>query len=339
MFDGLPKVGLALLVIIALLLLFALRSVFLPVKAVVLVVMSLGASLGSLLLLVTTKVGATLIGASGPQDIHPIVPITIVAITVALSTDYEVILISRIAEHYRRTGDNRGAVVSGIEHTGSVITSAATIMIAVFAGFALTDLLPVKQLGVGLGLAVLLDATVVRGVLVPATMAMMGRGNWWWPARRPARVADVVPAEAVPVPAALPQVPAALVQVPAALPEVPVLVEAVPGGRGDWWAPEQLAALARRRAAFAQEIITTAQERGVRLRDEQHAVSAHAAADAGAAVVTVMDQASWRRPGRPAAGQPGSDAPTREYSVGRIHYAADVKQTIIMERIRQEPAG
>jgi MMPL family len=100
---------------------------------------------------------------------------------VALSTDYEVILISRIAEHYRLTGDNRGAVVSGIEHTGSVITSAAAIMIAVFAGFALAGLMPLKQLGVGLGLAVFLDATVVRGVLVPAAMAVMGRGNWWWP--------------------------------------------------------------------------------------------------------------------------------------------------------------
>jgi uncharacterized membrane protein YdfJ with MMPL/SSD domain len=184
MFDGLPKVGLALLAVVALLLLFVLRSVFLPVKAVVLVVLSLGASLGSLLLLATTRLGSTLIGASGPQDIHPIVPITIVAITVALSTDYEVILISRIAEHYRRTGDNRGAVVYGIEHTGSVITSAAAIMVAVFAGFALADLPPIKQLGVGLGVAVLLDATMVRGVLVPAAMAIMGRGNWWWPRRR-----------------------------------------------------------------------------------------------------------------------------------------------------------
>jgi uncharacterized membrane protein YdfJ with MMPL/SSD domain len=195
MFNGLPEVGLALLVILALLLLFALRSVFLPIKAVVLVILSLGASLGSLLLLVTTRLGATLIGASGPEDIHPIVPITIVAITVALSTDYEVILISRIAEHYRRTGDNRAAVVHGIEHTGSVITSAAAIMVAVFAGFALADLLPVKQLGVGLGLAVFLDATLVRGVLVPAAMAVMGRGNWWWPRVALPRHRGAVPAE------------------------------------------------------------------------------------------------------------------------------------------------
>jgi len=183
MFAGLPKVGLALLLVVGLLLLFALRSVFLPLKAVVLVVLSLGASLGSLVLLTRTNLGAHLIGANGPQDIHPIVPITIVAITVALSTDYEVILISRMAEHYKRTRDNRAAVIDGVQHTGSVITSAAAIMIAVFSGFALADLPPLKQLGVGLGVAVFLDATVVRGALVPATMAVMGRRNWWWPSR------------------------------------------------------------------------------------------------------------------------------------------------------------
>jgi uncharacterized membrane protein YdfJ with MMPL/SSD domain len=184
MFSGLPKVGLALLVVVGILLLAALRSVFLPLKAVVLVVVSLGASLGALVLLATTPLGATLIGADGPHDIHPIVPITIVAITVALSTDYEVLLISRIAEVYRRTGDNRGAIVEGLRHTGSVINSAAVIMAAVFAGFALADLPPLKQLGVGLAIAVVLDATLVRGVLVPAAMAIMGRGNWWWPSRR-----------------------------------------------------------------------------------------------------------------------------------------------------------
>jgi len=181
MFDGLPKVALALLLVVGAVLLLALRSVFLPLKAIALVVLSLGASLGSLLLLTTTSLGATLIGASGPGDIHPIVPITIVAITVALSTDYEVILISRIAEIYHRTGDNRSAVVAGVEHTGGVITSAGAIMIAVFFGFALADLAPLKQLGVGLALAVLLDATIVRGVLVPSAMAVMGWRNWWWP--------------------------------------------------------------------------------------------------------------------------------------------------------------
>jgi RND superfamily putative drug exporter len=187
MFDGLPRVGAVLLLVVGVLLLFALRSVFLPLKAVLLVVLSLGASLGSLLLLTTTSLGARLIGADGPGDIHPIVPVTIIAITVALSTDYEVILIARIAEHYRNTSDNRAAVVTGVGRTGGVITSAAAIMVAVFSGFAMADLPPLKQLGVGLSIAVFLDATVVRGVLVPAAMAVMGRGNWWWPGRRAAQ--------------------------------------------------------------------------------------------------------------------------------------------------------
>jgi uncharacterized membrane protein YdfJ with MMPL/SSD domain len=281
MFDGLPTVGLALLVIIALLLLFALRSVFLPVKAVVLVVLSLGASLGSLLLLATTRLGATLIGASGPQDIHPIVPITIVAITVALSTDYEVILISRIAEHYRRTGDNRGAVVSGIEHTGSVITSAAAIMVAVFAGFALADLPPLKQLGVGLGLAVFLDATVVRGVLVPAAMAVMGRRNWWRPRvalqrHRPA----------------LPQKGAATVPVGVISVRDEKQAVSTPGDHAD-----SATALPLSRAAFALEIAARVDEGSVSVRERD------------------------------------------ESGAGQIHYSADVKQTVALERPWWPPAA
>jgi RND superfamily putative drug exporter len=277
MFNGLPRVGLALLAIVALLLLFALRSVFLPVKAVVLVVLSLGASLGSLLLLVTTRLGAALIGASGPEDVHPIVPITIVAITVALSTDYEVILISRIAEHYRRTGDNRAAVVSGIEHTGSVITSAAAIMVGVFAGFALADMLPVKQLGVGLGLAVFLDATVVRGVLVPAAMAVMGRGNWWWPGQR-----NALPQHNTPFP--------------------------------------------QHRTALPQKIATTPLGS---LSGRDKAQAAGASADhAGTANVTDTGAAeALAGRGR-----------RHESGAGRIHYAADVKQTVVLEHIRQEPS-
>jgi uncharacterized membrane protein YdfJ with MMPL/SSD domain len=301
MFNGLPEVGLALLVILALLLLFALRSVFLPIKAVVLVILSLGASLGSLLLLVTTRLGATLIGASGPEDIHPIVPITIVAITVALSTDYEVILISRIAEHYRRTGDNRAAVVHGIEHTGSVITSAAAIMVAVFAGFALADLLPVKQLGVGLGLAVFLDATVVRGVLVPAAMAVMGRGNWWWPRVELRRHRSAVPAE-------LPQ-EIATTAVPAELPQE-IATRAVPLSR----------------AAFALEIAALVDEGSVREKTQ-----------AAGAFGDYADAA--RRADAGAARTPAGSRQRDEFAVGRIHLAADVKQTVVLSQIRQELAG
>ena len=197
MFAGLPKVGVVLLLVVMVVLLAALRSVLLPVKAVVLVVLSLGSSLGGLLLLSTTELGSRLIGADGPADIHPIVPVTIVAITVALSTDYEVMLISRMAEHHRATGDDRASIVTGVAHTGGVITSAAVIMVAVFLGFALADLPPLKQLGVGLALAVVLDATVVRAVLVPASMAVLGRANWWWPSRRTDHVLTAAPAPVV----------------------------------------------------------------------------------------------------------------------------------------------
>jgi RND superfamily putative drug exporter len=288
LFGGLPKVGLALLVIVALMLLFALRSVFLPIKAVLLVVLSLGASLGTLLLLVTTRLGATLIGANGPQPIDPIVPITIVAITVALSTDYEVILISRIAEHYRRTGDNRGAVVSGIEHTGSVITSAAAIMVAVFAGFALAGLLPVKQLGVGLAVAVILDATVVRGVLVPAAMAVMGRGNWWWPRCSRQQHGTAVP----------------------------------------------------------QKIATMGQEASVSVRDEKQAVSAfdgHAYCTCGADLGAVEMLVGHREPDLSGTDRSHEAADVKETIVlerpGRIHEVADVKQTIVLERPERLPAA
>ena len=348
MFDTLPQVGLALLVIVALMLLFALRSVFLPAKAVVLVVLSLGASLGSLLLLVTTRLGATLIGANGPQAIYPIVPGTIVAITVALSTDYEVILISRIAEHYRRTGDNRAAVVSGIEHTGSVITSAAAIMVAVFTGFALADLPALKQLGVGLAIAVFLDATLVRGMLVPAAMAVMGRGNWWWPriARPQARPAPTrkttaaVPVATIsvpgqnqpPSPASEPAAAPAPVPVPSRA--APVHVR-VPSGAAPAPVPVPSraapalshAAPALSRAAFAREIAARVPISSVSVREEKQAIGGfddHAGVVRGANVVAAEMLADHHD--------------RYDRATGRIHDAADVKQTVVMERRSSLPA-
>jgi RND superfamily putative drug exporter len=95
--------------------------------------------------------------------------------------DYEVFLLARIREHYLQTGDNAEAVAWGLERTAGIITSAAAIMITVFGAFVLTTLVPVKEMGLGLAVAVLLDATVVRIVLVPATMRLVGRWNWWLP--------------------------------------------------------------------------------------------------------------------------------------------------------------
>jgi RND superfamily putative drug exporter len=122
--------------------------------------------------------------------------------------DYEVFLLGRIKEAYDRTGDNDLAVATGLQRTGGVVSLAALLMVAVFAGFAAGEMLAVKQLGVGLALAVALDATVIRMLLVPATMKLMGRWNWWAPAplrRLHARIGfDEAPAS---VPVALPPVP------------------------------------------------------------------------------------------------------------------------------------
>jgi RND superfamily putative drug exporter len=189
MFGGLAKVAVALALVIGAMLLLVFRTWWLPLKAVLLVAISLAASLGGLLAMTGSSLGSALIGAPGAEALHPIVPVTIVAIVVALSTDYEVMLITRMAETWRRQRDNQAAIVDGMAHTGGVITSAAAVMIAVFVGFAVAELQPLKQLGVGLALAVFIDATVVRGVLVPAAMALMGRWNWPPLRRRPAAVA------------------------------------------------------------------------------------------------------------------------------------------------------
>ena len=103
------------------------------------------------------------------------------AVLIGLSMDYEVLLLSRIQEAYRRTGDNAAAVAEGLSETAGVITGAALIMVTVFAAFALADTVTIKSIGVGMALAVALDATIVRVLLVPATMRLLGRWNWWAP--------------------------------------------------------------------------------------------------------------------------------------------------------------
>lgn len=142
MFGGLAKVGVVLAIVIAGMLLLAFRTWWLPLKAVLLVAISLAASLGGLLALTGSRLGSALIGAPGPETLHQIVSVTIVAIVVALSTDYEVMLITRMAETWQRQHDNEAAIVDGMAHTGGVITSAAAVMIAVFVGFAVAELNP-----------------------------------------------------------------------------------------------------------------------------------------------------------------------------------------------------
>jgi RND superfamily putative drug exporter len=117
-----------------------------------------------------------------PQALDPSVPVILFCIVFGLSMDYEVLLLSRIQEEYRRTKDNTHAVAEGLERSGRLITAAAAIMVAVFTGFALADVVIIKSIGLGMAVAVALDATLVRALIVPAAMRLLGDLNWWAPA-------------------------------------------------------------------------------------------------------------------------------------------------------------
>jgi RND superfamily putative drug exporter len=164
-----------------LLLLVVFRSVFVPVKAAVAILLSVGGAFG---VIVAVFQWGWLKSAIGLHETLPIVsflPIMMFAILFGLSMDYEVFILSRIREDYSRTGEARPAVLSGLTASTRVITAAALIMISVFASFVLGDDATIKMFGVGLGAAVLLDATVVRMVIVPAVMTLVGKAAWWLP--------------------------------------------------------------------------------------------------------------------------------------------------------------
>ena len=160
-------------------------SVVVPVKAIVMNVLSLGASFGALVWVFQDGHLAGLLGAETTGALDPTVPVLAFAITFGLSMDYEVFLLSRIKEAWDETGDNDLAVAVGLRRSGRIVTSAALLLVVVYAGFMAAGMLTIKQIGLATVLAVLLDATVVRMVLVPATMRLMGRWNWWAP--RPLR--------------------------------------------------------------------------------------------------------------------------------------------------------
>ncbi len=164
----------------AIMLALAFRSVLVPIKAIIMNTLSVSATFGLIVLVFQHGVGAQLFGLEGPtRAIFVVVPVLVFAVVFGLSMDYEVFLLSRIKEAYDRTGRNSEATMEGLSATASVITSAALIMILVFGVFAFARVLPMQLLGFGLAVAVLLDATVIRMVLVPAFMQAMGRWNWW----------------------------------------------------------------------------------------------------------------------------------------------------------------
>lgn len=163
------------------LLMIVFRSIVVPAKAVVMNLLSVGAAYGLLVLVTQKGFAADLLGFQQVESIEAWLPIFLFAILFGLSMDYHVFLLSRIREHYDQTHDNTESVVFGVRSTGRLITGAALIMVAVFAGFAAGDLVMFQEMGFGAGVAVLIDATIVRSVLVPASMKLLGDWNWYLP--------------------------------------------------------------------------------------------------------------------------------------------------------------
>jgi uncharacterized membrane protein YdfJ with MMPL/SSD domain len=181
-YGAFPWLVLAVLVISYLLLLRAFRSVYLPLKAVVMNLLSVSATYG-LLTLAFQHGWGEVIGLQGSPQIEAWIPIFLFAMLFGLSMDYEVFLLSRMREEWDLSHDNEHAVAYGLEHTGRIITAAAIIMIAAFSGFTFGSFVGLQEFGLGLSAAILLDATLVRAVLVPAVMKIMGEWNWYLPAR------------------------------------------------------------------------------------------------------------------------------------------------------------
>ena len=179
--DTLPLFIGMVIAISFLLLMLVFRSVAVPAKAALMNLLSIGGAYGVLVVVFQWGWGAELLGLEGPTPITSIIVVIMFPILFGLSMDYEVFLLSRIREEYQRTGDNAESVARGLAGTGRVITSAALIMIAVFLSFVGSPVPSLKMLGLGLATAILIDATVVRMVLVPAAMSLLGHANWWLP--------------------------------------------------------------------------------------------------------------------------------------------------------------
>ncbi|MFE7807503.1 MMPL family transporter [Streptomyces sp. NPDC057430] len=179
--QRLPVIVAAVLAMSFLLLMLVFRSILVPLKAVLLNLLSIGAAYGIMVAVFQWGWGGALIGLEATVPIVSFIPTFLFAILFGLSMDYEVFLLSRVREEYLRTGDNGTAIVEGISGTARIITSAALIMVAVFLSFAVAEDPSTKMFGLGLATAIFVDATVVRMVLVPATMTLLGRTNWWLP--------------------------------------------------------------------------------------------------------------------------------------------------------------
>jgi putative drug exporter of the RND superfamily len=177
----LPRIIAFVLVLSFVLLTVAFRSVVLALKAIFLNLLSVGAAYGLLVLVFQHGIGNELFGLRETEVVSTWVPLFLFSVLFGLSMDYHVFLLSRIRERYLKTGDNEEAVAHAVATTARVITGAALIIVVVFAGFASGDLSETQQVGFGVGIALVIDATIIRCVLVPASMKLLGRWNWYLP--------------------------------------------------------------------------------------------------------------------------------------------------------------
>jgi RND superfamily putative drug exporter len=178
----LPWMALTLVLATFVLLFLAFGSLVLPLQAIVMNILSLSAMYGVVTWIFADGHLSGLLGFTSNGTISPTIPILMFAIMFGLSMDYEVFLLSRIRERYVATGDNTAAIASGLQSTGGVITSAALLLVIVIGTFSISSITFIKLLGVGLIVALILDATLIRLLLVPATMRLLGNANWWAPA-------------------------------------------------------------------------------------------------------------------------------------------------------------
>ena len=179
--DNLPRALAFILIATTFLIFMQVKSVVIPIKAIAMNILSISASFGMLVWVFQWGYGAELLNFT-PQPIDSGNPVIMFCIVFGLSMDYEVLMLSRIHEEWERTGDNTLAVASGLQKTGGLITGAAAIMVVVFSAFGLSSVIILKQIGLGLALAIFIDATLVRALVVPSTMRLMGKWNWWAPA-------------------------------------------------------------------------------------------------------------------------------------------------------------
>jgi uncharacterized membrane protein YdfJ with MMPL/SSD domain len=180
--DRLPWMAAIMAAATLILLFLAFGSVLLPVKAVLMNLVSIGASFGVLVWVFQDGHLASWLGFTPTGFLEPTIPILIFGVLFGLSTDYEVFLLSRIREAWDATGDNTASVAVGLQRTGRIVTSAALLLVVVVAGFAAGDVVFAKMIGIGMITAIVVDATLVRALLVPASMRLLGGLNWWAPA-------------------------------------------------------------------------------------------------------------------------------------------------------------